>query len=139
MPLDELAWRSTRHAGVEWIDLAPSEGDGSAPASMTVLIRMAPGHGYPRHCHVGPEDVLVLAGGYVDGDGRRFVAGAFVRYPEGSEHEPVAIGDAGEPPSSDNPACVLFAVAHAGTERVQPHQTRGPHGAGGDPARPLAD
>ena len=103
---------------MEWIDLAASEPGGPSSASMTVLIRMAPGRGYPRHRHVGPEDVLVLAGGYIDGDGRRFTAGSFVRYPAGSEHEPVALGSAGEPPSGDNPSCVLFAVAHEGTQLV---------------------
>ena len=103
---------------MEWIDLADSERGGASPASMTVLIRMAPGCGYPRHRHVGPEDVLVLAGGYVDGDGRRFTAGSFVRYPAGSEHEPVALGNADEPASAGNPSCVLFAVAHEGTQLV---------------------
>ena len=65
-PLEGLPWRETRHVGVEWIDLAP---DADGPAR-TVLIRMRPGHGYPRHRHLGAEDVLVLSGGYADEDGR---------------------------------------------------------------------
>jgi anti-sigma factor ChrR (cupin superfamily) len=118
-PLDELAWRSTHQDGVEWIDLAGVESEGARQAAMTVLIRMAPGCGYPHHRHIGSEDVLVLAGGYVDGDGQHYTAGSFVRYPAGSEHQPVAIGDRGEPISGDNPACILFAVAHAGTDIVR--------------------
>lgn len=125
--LAELPWRATRYEGIDWLDLvgAQSEASGDtsrgAPAdgeqnpSQTVLIRMAPGCGYPRHRHIGPEDVLVLAGGYRDEDGRTFEAGQFVRYPSGSEHAPVAIGSG---PESSEP-CILFAVAHCGTELAQ--------------------
>ena len=122
-----LPWRSTRYAGIEWLDLAAETlgkgaGDETSGAtsgdlasqSETVLIRMAPGCGYPRHRHTGPEDVLVLAGGYRDEDGRTFEAGQFVRYPSGSEHSPVAIG--GELESAE--PCILFAVAPEGTEIV---------------------
>lgn len=113
-----LPWRSTRYEGIEWLDLVGSQ-DGEqegadSEASQTVLIRMAPGCGYPRHRHMGPEDVLVLAGGYRDDDGRTFEAGQFVRYPSGSEHTPVALES---PPGSSEP-CILFAVAHHGTELV---------------------
>ena len=113
--LDDLPWRATRYEGVEWIDLANDE----TSSSMTVLIRMAPGRGYPRHRHVGAEDVLVLDGGYVDDDGGRYEAGAFVRYEAGSAHAPTALDGNGR-------ACVLFAVAHGGTEVVgdDPEGTR---------------
>lgn len=121
--LDALPWRDTRVPGVEWIDLAEGDNEGGA---MTVLIRMAPGYGYPRHRHTGPEDVLVLAGGYRDDDGRTVRAGDFVRYPGGSEHTPVALGDRDAPVGDSNPACVLYAVAHGGTERVDP--LRSPEG-----------
>lgn len=74
---------------------------------VVALIRMAPGCGYPRHRHQGPEDVLVLQGGYRDEAGEHR-QGQFVRYEDGSSHGPVAL-DAG-------PACVLLAVAHEGIE-----------------------
>ena len=106
--LDGLEWRETRYPGVSWIDLASDPGS----PSRTALIRMAPGRGYPRHRHLGPEDVLVLSGGYEDEDGQVFEAGAFVRYPAGSEHSPTALAGDG---ARD---CVLLAVAHGGTERV---------------------
>ncbi|MEL6429182.1 MAG: cupin domain-containing protein [Planctomycetota bacterium] len=118
--LDELPWRSTREPGIAWIDLGAEPG----VDAMTVLIRMNPGCGYPRHRHLGAEDVLVLAGGYEDDDGRRCVAGDFVRYSAGSSHAPCALGDAGSPAGEDNPACILFAVAHGGTERVEPEGER---------------
>ena len=106
--LGDLPWRDTRFTGIFWLDLAPE----AAGHARTVLIRMDPGCGYPRHRHLGPEDVLVLAGGYTDDDGRVMEAGDFRRYPEGSVHAPTANGGQGDPP------CVLFAVAHGGTERA---------------------
>jgi len=83
---------------------------------MAVLIRMAPGFGYPRHRHIGPEDVLVLDGAYADEDGRCFEAGEFVRYPAGSAHAPRALEARAGATDSDARPCVLFAVAHDGTE-----------------------
>ena len=112
--LEGLPWQHTRHAGVQWIDLAEAEEE----PSMTVLIRMEPGRGYPAHRHVGAEDVLVLSGGYRDDDGLELAAGDFHRYPAGSVHAPVALGDAEQPEGPENRACVLFAVAHGGTELV---------------------
>ncbi len=114
--LDALPWRATSYEGIEWVDLAPTDASEPRSDSQTVLIRMAAGRGYPAHRHIGPEDVLVLAGGYRDGDGRAFEAGQFVRYPAGSVHSPVALGEVG----GDTVPCVLFAVAHGGTEVVNP-------------------
>jgi anti-sigma factor ChrR (cupin superfamily) len=122
-----LAWRETREPGVSWIPLFLAEDVGgrkAAPradahahdgADATVLIRMEPGHGYPAHRHVGVEEVLVLHGGYRDADGR-YERGDYVRYPAGSLHAPVALGDRTRPSGQDNPACVLFAVARGGVE-----------------------
>ena len=116
--LEALPWRPTHYEGIEWLDLAAASegarGGDSSTGSQTVLIRMAPGCGYPRHRHLGPEDVLVLAGGYSDEDGRTFEAGQFVRYAAGSEHSPTALGSRNE---SSEP-CILFAVAHGGTQVV---------------------
>lgn len=126
--LDGLPWQSTRYEGVQWIDLAGGDGAGGRSAddaSMTVLIRMAPGRGYPAHRHIGAEDVLVLSGGYRDGDGFEVNAGDFHRYPAGSVHAPVALGDEGRPVDDANPACVLFAVAHAGTELAAEQEVAG--------------
>lgn len=117
--LEGLPWRATRYEGIDWLDLVGGEDGADGSSSQTVLIRMAPGCGYPRHRHLGPEDVLVLSGGYRDEDGRTFEAGQFVRYPSGSEHSPVAMGtsiDSSEP-------CILFAVAHGGTELADPDNT----------------
>ena len=42
---------------------------------------------FPRHLHLGPEDVLILAGGYEDQYGT-FEAGAYGTYAPGTEHRP---------------------------------------------------
>ena len=139
LKLDEasLAWRTTRHPGVAWIPLhgeaqaegSPSSGSdrggNAAPRSdrasesrdSTVLIRMDPGCGYPAHRHVDVEEVLVLRGGYRDDRGEHR-AGTYLRYPAGSVHAPVALGDRTQPVGEANPACVLFAVARGGVENL---------------------
>lgn len=114
-----LAWRATRHAGIQWVPLHldPAAEDGARSAESAVLIRMAPGCGYPAHRHVGIEEVLVLRGGYRDelGDHR---AGDYLRYAAGSAHAPVALGERGRPEGPGNEACLLFASARGGVENL---------------------
>ena len=115
-PLDVEAvpWRPTRSPGVFWLPLHLDERPPDAAAGerafggSTVLIRMDPGCGYPRHEHLGVEEVLCLAGGYTDELGT-VRAGDFVRYEAGSAHAPVAL---------EGEACILFAVARGGTRLV---------------------
>ena len=114
---DRLPWRRTKYAGVTWLPLHLSEPDAPEPGDATVLIRMEPGASYPTHRHLGVEEVLVLAGGYRDDRGEHRV-GDYVRYPAGSEHLPVALGDPGAPIDSENPACLLFASARSGVQNL---------------------
>jgi anti-sigma factor ChrR (cupin superfamily) len=117
--LDDRAipWRPTSHPGVAWHSLRPRELDSGADADSVVLIRMAPGCGYPAHRHLGPEDVLVLQGAYRDDLGEHR-AGTYLRYPAASSHAPVACGDPTLPESEHNPACILFAIARGGVENL---------------------
>ena len=114
-----LDWTPTQVEGVGWIPLHLGEGDPAAPAGVkpggAVLIRMDPGCGYPSHRHVGVEEVLILAGGYRDEEGVHS-EGDYVRYPAGSAHAPIALGDPTQPIGPDNPACVMFATAREGIE-----------------------
>ena len=114
-----IPWRATRSPGVEWYVLhseEPESTSGRRKASdSTVLIRMAPGCGYPVHRHLDVEEVLVLAGGYRDELGT-YRTGDYVRYPAGSRHAPIALGDPDREVGSDNPACVLYATARGGIE-----------------------
>lgn len=112
---ERVPWRATSSPGVEWYLLA-GEGRGAGPASgATVLIRMAPGRGYPVHRHLDVEEVLVLGGGYRDAFGEHR-AGSYLRYPPGSRHAPIALGDPDAPIGPDNPECVLYASARGGIE-----------------------
>ena len=113
-----VPWRESSSPGVRWYRIGePGPGEGTAREA-AVLIEMAPGRGYPPHRHLGVEEVLVLAGGYRDDRGEHR-AGSYVRYEAGSQHAPVALGRPGAPVGSDNPACVLFAIARAGIERLE--------------------
>ncbi|MCP3914254.1 MAG: hypothetical protein GY711_01725 [bacterium] len=113
-----VEWFATETPGVAWRMLA-SRDEAGAGAGATVLIRMDPGCGYRPHRHLGIEEVLVLAGGYVDADGTHR-AGDYVRYSPGSEHVPVALGDPGRPVAPDNPASLLCATARGGIELLDP-------------------
>jgi hypothetical protein len=116
---EDVPWRSTRVAGVQWYLLAtegPPDGATAADGG-SVLIRMEPGCGYPPHRHLDLEEVLVLAGGYQDEEGTHR-AGDYVRYPAGSAHAPVALGETDAPLGPLNPACVLFASARGGIEQL---------------------
>ena len=105
MDLAAIPWRTTRYPGVGIHFYATDERTGR----VVCLIRMDPGHGYPRHRHRGAEDLLVLQGGYRDERGE-YRAGTFVHHPDGSSHAPVALDGPGAE------VCVLLAVAHEGIE-----------------------
>ncbi|MBL9077676.1 MAG: cupin domain-containing protein [Planctomycetes bacterium] len=103
MDLRTIAWRSTRYPGIAVHFYASSR----STRRVLALIRMEPGCGYPQHRHTGPEEVLVLQGGYGDERGR-YLAGTFVRYEARSAHAPCAL------PGTE--PCVLLALAHEGIE-----------------------
>ncbi len=103
MELTAIPWRSTRYPGIQ----IHFYGIRNANGRTLALIRMAPGCGYPRHRHHGPEELLVVQGGYQDELGS-YRAGQWVRYPEGSSHSPVALG------GEDAPDCILLALAQEG-------------------------
>jgi anti-sigma factor ChrR (cupin superfamily) len=101
--VDWAAFASKRRKGVYVKPLWRDEAGGDA----VVLVRMDPGCRYPRHRHVGDEEVFVLQGGFTDEFGE-WPAGSFHRFPAGSVHSPLAF--------AEGPACVLFAVAHGGID-----------------------
>lgn len=96
-------WPSSRRAGIHVKVLWSDEQSGDA----AVLVRMDPGCEYPRHRHVGDEEVFVLQGGFRDASGE-YRSGDFHRFPAGSIHAPVGL-------DGDLP-CVLFAMARGGIE-----------------------
>jgi putative transcriptional regulator len=56
--------------------------------SVLVIGHIPPRRAFPRHLHVGPEDLLVLTGGYEDEMGH-WEAGAYAAYEPGTIHRPV--------------------------------------------------
>lgn len=99
--LAAVPFQPTRYPGVAIHFYRSDRSSGHA----AVLIRMEPGCGYPAHRHLGPEELLVLQGGFRDERGV-WRAGEYARFETGSAHAPIAL-DEGE-------ACVFFAIAHEG-------------------------
>ena len=114
---EHVEWQPSGVDGIDLAPLHPAEVAKGKPSQATVLIRMSPGVGYPRHRHLDVEEVLVLRGGYRDEFGV-YKSGEYVRYEAGSVHSATALGDARLPETDENPACVLFASARAGITLV---------------------
>lgn len=81
-------WKRTAWPGVRLSFLLDESG-----GTRAVLIAMDAGCAYPRHRHLGDEEVLVLAGSYSDLWGTH-AAGEFLINPAGSIHSATA-GPAG--------------------------------------------
>ncbi|MFO1055265.1 MAG: cupin domain-containing protein [Planctomycetota bacterium] len=98
--LDGIDFAATRYPGVSIHFYRSDRVSGHA----AVMIRMEPGCGYPAHRHQGPEELLVLQGGFRDEHGE-WRAGQYARFESGSSHAPIAL---------DGDPCVFFAIAHEG-------------------------
>jgi putative transcriptional regulator len=82
-PSRDLRWRSAWAPKARYALLARERATGT----LLFVGHMPPGRHFPRHRHLGREDVLVLAGGYEDQRGR-YEAGEYAVYEPGSEHRP---------------------------------------------------
>jgi len=62
------------------------------PATRSLLLigYSPPQRTFPRHLHVGPEDILVLTGGYEDDEGH-YEAGEYASYEPGTIHQPAVV------------------------------------------------
>ena len=81
---DDARWQPSPLPGVErWM----LDRVGGEVARATSLVRYAPGSRFERHVHGGGEEILVLDGVFSDDDGDH-AAGAYLRNPPGSAHEP---------------------------------------------------
>jgi anti-sigma factor ChrR (cupin superfamily) len=102
LDLAAIPFKPTRHPGVSIHFFASDRATGHA----AVMIKMSPGASYPGHRHAGPEELLVLQGGFRDETGH-YHAGQYVRFDAGSVHHPIAL---------DGEDCVFFAIASEGIE-----------------------
>jgi quercetin dioxygenase-like cupin family protein len=68
--------------GVTWrpLNYDPERGAGS------FLLALEPGARTPAHEHTEIEEILVLAGDFIDSDGSIFGPGDFLTYPPGTRH-----------------------------------------------------
>jgi quercetin dioxygenase-like cupin family protein len=76
------SWRTVSE-GVEMLVLR------AEPGENRVLLRLAPGKGYPRHKHTVAEEVFILEGTYVDPDfdkEKEYGSGSYLYYSPGSDH-----------------------------------------------------
>ncbi len=85
---EDIRWHRLPLRGARLARLLRDPVTGSA----LLLGHMPPRRVFPEHIHLGPEDVLVLAGGYEDHFGI-FEAGAFASYAPGSKHRPLTEPD----------------------------------------------
>jgi putative transcriptional regulator len=97
---DELLSRS---AGAEGWEDGPGPGVKLFPVAagprlgeaLTALVRLDAGATFPHHPHAGPEEVLVLEGGYRDSSGLEVWRGEAQQMSAGSEHSFVAFAGVG--------------------------------------------
>ena len=100
---EDLPWRETPHAGVQWKKLHFDATSGRS----AVLLRFAPGASYGTHRHGGVEQYTVLEGELEDG-GERWGPGSYVLHPRGSVHRP-----------SSSTGCTLLVVLDAPIEPLE--------------------
>ncbi|HEV2855870.1 MAG TPA: cupin domain-containing protein [Thermoanaerobaculia bacterium] len=84
----EIRWHRLPARGARFATLLRDPFTGSC----LYLGHMPPGRFAPEHVHLGPEDLLILAGGYEDQFGV-FEAGAYASYAPGSRHRPLTEPD----------------------------------------------
>ena len=80
------AWVPGRIEGVEILPLHRHGGE------YVFLLRWSPDTVYPAHSHDGGEEIFVLEGAFHDEAGR-YPKGSWLRYPDGSKHEPYTLAE----------------------------------------------
>ena len=80
---DAKNWKRTGLRGIERIEVSPGPRLASASTS---FVRFAPGTHFPKHYHLGFEQVFVLEGSYTDSHGVEHRAGELREWPAGTEH-----------------------------------------------------
>ncbi len=88
--IDEPSVWDTLSEGVAVRDFAGGPACGEAHGG---LVRVEPGHVFPRHAHVGEETVLVLQGEMEDEGGTRYRAGDTIVSDDGTSHELRVVGE----------------------------------------------
>jgi quercetin dioxygenase-like cupin family protein len=98
----DRVWSATDHPGIERCLFRTNETGGRSS-----VVRLAKGSRFPRHSHLGTEEVLVLAGAVSIG-GADLASGDYLFTSPGEEHDVVAISDA-----------LIFVSSQKGTPLVE--------------------
>jgi len=85
---DAREWKSTDYPGIERALFRANDTGGRSS-----LVRLKTGARFPRHAHLGTEEVLVLSGS-VTLDATRLDTGDYMFTTPGEEHDVVALTDA---------------------------------------------
>jgi putative transcriptional regulator len=96
----ELLSRASRGEGWEdgpgpGVKIYPVVAGPRVPEALTALVKLEPGATFPHHPHAGPEEVLVLEGGYRDSSGLEVWRGETQKMPPRTEHSFVAFDGVG--------------------------------------------
>lgn len=97
----ERNWTATDHAGIDRCLFRNNESGGRSS-----VVRLRNGSRFPRHAHLGTEEVLVLAGRVAIG-GAELDAGDYLFTEAGEEHDVVALTDAVIFVSSQKPTPIV--------------------------------
>jgi quercetin dioxygenase-like cupin family protein len=81
-------WQTTDHAGIERCLFRNNDAGGRSS-----VVRLRKGARFPRHAHLGSEEVVVLAGSVAIG-GVELRQGDYLFTQAGEEHDVVALADA---------------------------------------------
>ena len=99
---DAKSWKRTGLSGVSRIEISPGPRLASASTS---FVRFAPGAHFPKHYHLGFEQVFILEGSYTDDAG--------VRHGPGNLHE-MTVDTEHEFWTADSEPCIAASVLHRG-------------------------
>lgn len=99
---DERSWKRTGLRGIDRIEISPGPGLASARTS---FVRFAAGAHFPKHKHLGFEQVFVLEGSYTDDDGVLHAPGNLHEMHVETEHEFWV---------AETEPCIAASVLHVG-------------------------
>jgi len=99
---DERSWKRTGLRGIDRIEIGPGPGLASARTS---FVRFAAGAHFPKHRHLGFEQVFVLEGSYTDDDGVLHGPGNLHEMDVETEHEFWV---------AETEPCIAASVLHVG-------------------------
>jgi anti-sigma factor ChrR (cupin superfamily) len=114
---DAKSWMATHVPGVFSYDLPVGP---RAVDAVVGFVKIAPGHVFPDHEHMGDEEMFIVQGSCVDASGTVMRRGDLIRMPPGTHHELNA---------RPGPDFIYLGIAHKGFvmggQHIKPGDPRG--------------